>query len=254
MNQDMVVKSNKLIEAAYDITVAEQKILLSAITRVRRDEPVTDEVMYTITANSLADMSGFAAKHEYRNLAAAASRLFNRVIIIKDGTETEETRWVQTCRYKPDQGCVELRFSKDILPYLNQLTERFTQYKLQNVIGMKSSYGIRLYELLMQWQSIGEREISLEAFKEMLGIKPEQYKTIQNLKARVINAAVKDVNTHSDLKVEWGQRKTGRRVTHLQFQFGPKDDKKAAKRLTNDQIAAQARPGETWEQARDRLR
>jgi plasmid replication initiation protein len=81
----------------------------------------------------------------------------------------------------------------------------------------------------------------------------DKYSSIRDLKKRVIEPAVADVNGHSDLWVKWGQRKTGRRVTHLQFQFGPKEDKKAVKRLTRAQIEAAAKPGETYEQVKDRL-
>lgn len=59
---ELVVKANALARAAYTLTVAEHKMILSAITQVRRDEAVTDEVMYSISANALADMGGFAAK------------------------------------------------------------------------------------------------------------------------------------------------------------------------------------------------
>ena len=60
MAEELIVKSNALIQAAYSLTLSEQKIILSAITQVRRDESVTDEKLYTVTANALSDMSGRA--------------------------------------------------------------------------------------------------------------------------------------------------------------------------------------------------
>ncbi|RWX52598.1 replication initiation protein, partial [Photobacterium chitinilyticum] len=69
---------------------------------------------------------------------------------------------------------------------------------------------------------------------------------------------------HSPLQVEWAQRKTGRKVTHLLFSFGPKKPAKAvgkapakrkAGKLTDADIAQQglALPGESWAEARARL-
>ena len=64
----------------------------------------------------------------------------------------------------------------------------------------------------------------------------------------------------------WSQRKTGRKVTHLVFDYAPKKriqeagkppTKAAAKRkagkYTDADIARLARPGESWEAARARL-
>lgn len=257
MSDDLVVKSNALIMATYTMTAEEQKVILSAIAQIRRDEIVTDAIMYTVTANALSDMGGFSAKNEYRNLAAAVERLFERKVVISSLNQDSvkiKTRWVQTCKYKQNEGCVELRFSKDILPYLNQLSEQFTQYKLQNISGMTSSYGIRLYELLIQWRSIGEREVELEWLRHMWNL-GSKYQSICDLKKRVLDPAINDVNAHSDLHVTLGQRKTGRQVTHLQFKFEPKKktERKTAKKLTDSEISARARPGESWDEARTRL-
>ena len=255
-----MVKSNALIQAAYSLTLSEQKIILSAITQVRRDEAVTDEKLYTVAANALSDMAGFKAKHEYEVLKEAAEKLWNRTLIIhekpsdegSDTTKTRKMRWVQEAIYLDDEGAVQLRFSKPILPYLTALSGEFSKYRLEHVAGMTSRYGIRLYELLVQWRSKGEREIEITWLRSIWELETK-YKAIKDFKKYVIEPAIADVNDHSDLWVKQGQRKTGRRVTHLQFQFGPKEDKKAVKRLTRAQIEAAAKPGETYEQVKDRL-
>lgn len=228
---DLVVKSNALIEAAHSLTVAESKLILAAIAQVRRDEAITDDVRYTVTANALADMGGFKANHEYRALKQASAKLWEQTIRITEypngkGSRPRVllTRWVQSILYREDEGAVEIRFAKDILPYLSQLTAEFSQYRLQNVSGMTSSYGVRLYELLVQWRGRGEREVEVDWLRYILQLE-DKYPSIRDLKRRVIEPAVKDVNAHSDLTIEWGQRKTGRQVTHLQFKFKPKTEK-----------------------------
>jgi len=258
--KNLVVKSNALMQAAYSLTLAEQKIILSAITQVRRDETVTDDKLYTVTANALSDMSGFKAKHEYEALKEATEKLWERTLVVHEkpngqgpaARKTRKMRWVQEAIYLNAEGTVQLRFSKPILPYLTALSGEFSKYQLQYIAGMRSSYGVRLYELLIQWRSIGEREININWLMQ-IWLLDDKDSSIRDLKKRVIEPAVADVNGHSDLWVKWGQRKTGRRVTHLQFQFGPKEDKKAVKRLTRAQIEAAAKPGETYEQVKDRL-
>lgn len=228
MQDDLIVKSNALVEAAYSLSVAETKLVLSAVSQVRRDEEVTDDTLYTVTANALADMGGFAANHEHRALKQAAKRLWGRTITVTSGPngggrrpDVLVTRWVQSIVYRDNEGAVDLRFSKDVLPYLKKLTAEFSQYKLINVAGMTSVYGVRLYELLIQWRSKGEREVEVDWLRHAFQIEGK-YKNIRDFKRWVIEPAVRDVNEHSDLTVTWGQRKRGRTVAFIQFQFAPK--------------------------------
>lgn len=251
---DIIVKSNALIQAAYKLTVAEMNIILSAIAQVRRDGDITDEKMYVITANALSDMTGFGAKHQYRELQAASEKLWERTLTIKDPKtkEVRKIRWVQEAVYKENQGIVELRFSKPILPYLMQLSEQFTSYSLRHVSQMKSQYGIRLYELLVQWRRAGDREIEIEWLRSIFCL-GDKYPSIKDLKLRVINPAIADVNNYSDLWVKLGQRKCGRTVVAFQFSFGLKEKEKTVSNKSNKPRASGARRGPRLREALERL-
>ena len=71
----MVYKSNALVEAAYRLSVQEQRIVLACISQVRRDEPVTDEVMYSVTAEEVATMAGVPIESSYSQLKEAALQI-----------------------------------------------------------------------------------------------------------------------------------------------------------------------------------
>lgn len=261
-----IVKANALIQAGYRLTLAEQRVLLAAIAQVRRDEEPTDQAMYSVTASGLADITGTSAARSYQELADAADRLYGRQVWIKGGANGEEkgkngkrvtqTGWVQQIDYIPDQGRVEMRFTYPILPYLTMLKSQFTSYQLEHVAGMKSTHGVRLYELLVQWRQAGEREIDVGEFRRMFGV-DGRYPSIKDLKKRVLEPAVRDVNQSSDLTVTWGQRKAGRKVAAFQFVFEPKNRPKTTKsgrpRITRDVIEKYAEPGESYEQAKLRL-
>ena len=109
-----------------------------------------------------------------------------------------------------------------MIPYLSQLSKEFTQYKLKHVARFESVYSIRLYELLVQWNTFGEREIEVEWLKRQFQVE-KKYDRVVDLKKRVIDPAVDEINQHSNFWVKYGQRKSGRTITHFQFQFGPKD-------------------------------
>ena len=268
-----VVKANSLIQAGYRLTLAEQRVLLSAVAQIGKDDQPTDQTTYSVTANALSDLTGAAAQQAYRDLAAAAHRLYRREVRIESGANSKSegprsrvtmTRWVQEVQYIPDEGRVELRFAHSILPYLSLLQREFTTYKLKHVAAMKSTHGVRLYELLAQWRQAGERELAVDEIRRMFGV-TDSYKAIKDLKKYVIEPAVRDVNGCSDLTVEWCQRKAGRKVAAIQFTFLPKAAKKEAEsiasttnrrhdgRITRAEIERRARPGESYEDAERRL-
>ena len=269
-DRPQVVKANALIEASYRLTLSETRVLLAAIAQVRRDEAPTDAVMYEVRANALADVSGIALKEAYEQLQTAVQRLENRRVRLFSGPNDEgsprirSTVWVQTVDYIESEGRIQLRFSKDVLPYLTQLREQYTRYELANVATMRSTYGVRLYELCQQWRQHGEREIEIEDVRRLFGVEQHHYKAIKDLKKRVIEPAVRDVNKCSDLTVTWGQRKRGRNVAAIQFQFTPKHlrgqsqkqkrpDRRHDGRLTRLEIERLAKPGESYDTAERRI-
>ena len=280
MQSPQVYKANALVEASYRLSLYEQRIVLACIAQVRRDEPLSDQQLYTVSAQQIAEMTGTKLGTAYQNLKAASERLFERRVTLheppngKSGGKVRLTRWVQEVVYQEDQGTVSLRFSQPMVPYLSQLSAQFTRYALADVAKMTSAHAIRLYELLCQWRDTGKREVELSWFREALQLE-DRYSNIRDLKRRVIEPAVEQINEHSPLWCKWDQRKTGRRVSHLVFAFGEKRPGKpvrAVKGKTKGKtrgrrqsgsealygiprgvIEASAQPGESYEDAALRL-
>lgn len=272
MDQLQIYKSNALIEASYRLTPAEQRIMLCCISKVRRDQVLTDDVMYKVSVADYSKLAGTDSNSVYKEIADAALRLKRREVWLHERPNgsgkhhrTLVTGWVQSIAYIKSEGYVELRFTKDMLPYLTQLTEQFTRYSLKDVAKMTSSHGIRLYELLCQWNSVGRREVSIEWMRELFQLEGK-YPVLKDFKRRVVEVAVAQVNEHSPLWVSWEQRKTGRRVTHLIFIFGDKNNqekKTTVKReflstgsiygIPNKIIEKKAYPGESYEDTALRL-
>jgi len=252
-NRLTVVKSNKVVEASYMLTLAEQRVLLACIAQIDSKQELTEGYRFEVTAAGVADLVGLDnLSTVYRDLKKAADKLYERSVVIDDPDpdnpkiEQRKTRWISSIDYIPGEGKLALSFSVGIIPYLSQLSREFTKYKLKHVARFESVYSIRLYELLVQWSSAGEREIEVEWLKRQFQVE-SKYSRVVDLKKRVIDPAVAEINGHSNLWVEYGQRKSGRTITHFQFQFGLKDNPKALERnqLTEEEINKQARPGET---------
>ena len=217
---DLVVKSNQVIEASYTLTTIEQRLILSAIAQIPKGEPVTDEVIYTV---SVADLQKFGANETtaYRDLKESVSRLFDRSIVLRSSDRTSRTRWVQKIDFMDSRGVIGIRFSKDILPFLSNLSTEFTKYLASDLIGVTSTYAIRLYELLVQYQSIGKREISVVDLRWMFELQ-NKYPVWADLKRWVIDQAVKEINEFSPLSVTYETKKIGRKITSINLRFKQK--------------------------------
>jgi plasmid replication initiation protein len=271
MKNVTVVKSNRIIEASYKLTLIEQKTLLAAISQIDSREPLDPLQGFEISADDLIKLNENETKNEYRDLKAAAEQLLNRVVTIHNPFLNEKratllkTHWLSSVVYIQEEGKVRLYFSPQIVPYISQLTSEFTQYQLKAIGKMSSIYAIRLFELMMQWKEVGKRDVELEWLRHRFEL-GDKYPSIKDLKKYVLDIAVKDINEHSNYQVSWTQRKTGRKVTHFTFEFSekqaltaekPKQVRKVKEKLIlgvpESEIKAKARIGESWEGAAARI-
>lgn len=218
--KELIVKSNQVIEASYQLSSTEQRIVLAAISKIGRDAEITDDEIYRVTVDDLKNL-GVHEKTAYRDLKDGVNRLYERSINLAIDDESIKMRWVQSIRFLESKSVVGLRFSKEILPFISNLSREFTKYSLSDIAGMSSAYAIRIYELLSQYRSIGKREISVESLRTMLEL-GKRYPLFADLKRWVIDTTVDQINEYSPLSVKYEQKKTGRKVTHIQFSFKEK--------------------------------
>ena len=116
---------------------------------------------------------------------------------------------------------IGLRFSKDLLPFISNLSREFTKYALSDISGMSSAYAIRIYELISQYRSIGKREIAVADLYQMLEL-GDRYPLFADFKRWVLETSVQQINENSPLEVSYELRKTGRKYTHVIFSFSLK--------------------------------
>ncbi|HCW08182.1 MAG TPA: hypothetical protein DGG95_12550 [Cytophagales bacterium] len=229
-----VCKANALIEASYRLTLNEQRVISACIAQINSVAPLLTTDKFELSAKDFAKLFSFSEKRAYGELQDIAKSLYQRSLTINNPDPAQpklkklETRWISTIGYIPEDGKIFLHFSPYILPYLSELKGQFTKYELHQISGMKCIYAYRLYELLMQWKRTGKREIEIDWLKKQFEL-DSSYDRMFDLKKRVIDPAIKDINEHSNYQVSWTQRKTGRKVTHLIFEFSEKKEKKAEK-------------------------
>ena len=240
---ELVVKSNRLVEASYRLGLNEQRIILYAICRCREEQKgLFPDLPVTITADSFAKQFPSIDKtNVYRQLKEAMDALYERSVTIHDTdpasghARVRKTRWVSEVAYVDGAGNVQVIFTPEVIKYVTRLEAEFTSYQLEKVGHMTSAHAIRIYELLAQHREIGSRTLNLAWLRDTLQMQPDEYKLTADFIKRVIEPAVEQIKKHSDLTVGCTPIKTGRAITDFVFKIKDKERKAKVASTANDQ-------------------
>lgn len=228
MKDYLVYKSNDIINASYSLTVKEQRLLLACISQIKSDEELSDKNSFTLTVDEARDL--FYSKKDrynaYRDLVMATEKLFDRRIIMhsEEGKKERLTRWVSTVDFDHEEMTATLYFHDQIKPYISQLKDNFTKYRLKHIAELSSIYAIRVYEMIASWHSQNKsfQEMTIDDFRNALdlGLK---YKQFGQLRERVIKPAIEQINERTNYDLEIQATKRGRSFHKLQFRFNQKE-------------------------------
>lgn len=222
MKHNIIVKKNEFLKFGYTLSLMEQRLLLACICQVDSRNTLEKDEPFEVTVQEIKDLfAPDSSKHLYRDLKDACDRLFERRIVTKHDAKIMKLRWVWKVEYEENTAVIRLNFSPDVIPYLSEITERFTKYKLDDVKSFKCIYSLRLYEMFAQHQSLGSRELEVDELRQLLDL-GDKYKVFAELKRSVIDKAIKEINQYSNLTVSYGERKRARKVVAIQFAFKTK--------------------------------
>lgn len=124
----------------------------------------------------------------------------------------------------PEEGyVVELRFTPDLREDI-LLEDRAIVISLKSINRMSSKYGPRLYDMLL-FSIAGHESITLTRSLDDLRafLDATIVSRSVDLRKNVIEPAVRDVNTCTNLDVSFQMLKTGRSFTHVMFYIRKKD-------------------------------
>lgn len=223
-----VVKDNVLINASYSLDLVEQRVVLQGIVKSRETEKgFTALNPVSIHASEYEKQFGVTKDGAYKALKDAVQSLFERQFTfteLQDGKlKVIKSRWVSQIAYVDDLAEVQIIFSPAVASMCSRLEKHFTSYDLDQVSKLNSKYAVRLYELVIAWKATGKTpEFSLAEFRNKLGLIDNEYTAMNNFKKYVLDLAVKQINEHTDIKLDYEQHKKGRTISGFSFKFKQK--------------------------------
>ena len=231
---DLIVKDNALMNASYNLALVEQRLILLAIIEARESgRGINANDPLTVHAESYINQFKVEKHTAYQALKDACKDLFARQFSYqqrsaKGNTTNMTSRWISQIGYTENEATVQLVFAPAVVPLITRLEEQFTKYDIEQISSLSSAYAVRLYELLICWRSTGKTPvIELAEFRKRIGVLDTEYTRTDNLKMRVIELALKQINDYTDITASYEQHKKGRTITGFSFKFKQKKPKQA---------------------------
>jgi len=211
----MVIKSNSLIEGIMDMSHNEHRLTLYLISKINKSDQEFRK--QKITVKEFAELIG--CEHDiYTYMKNIAESIVSRKIkILNADGNMLNINWFSYTNYMPKLGSLEIAFNNDLVPFLLNIDVAYTKYFLSNVRYMKSKYSIRIYELLKQYEKIGNRIIRLDDLRLYLGINVNEYKLYSNFKPKTILIAQRELKKYSDICFDFEEIKESRKIVAIKF-------------------------------------
>jgi plasmid replication initiation protein len=238
-NNYTVSKSNALIEAQYDLTAQEQKLLNSAIAKINPMGEYPDGIPeIRMTGREISQLTGIPQSNVYRFLRSAAER-YHSIPIVKtvEVSGTSELKFeviniAHKSKWDPETGMFSIKFHADIESELINLAQ-YTKYSLVRLKKLGSKYAIRLYELAQKnlrpnstaptdkKYTIDEIRFYLSLDKHLASGKKKnsRYEYVSDLRRRVLDVAIAQINKHTDVYIEYEPYTAPARTKIIGFKF-----------------------------------
>lgn len=235
---ELVVKSNALVNAMFDLGLQANRFLAFTISRLDHSvEPKPGHpIDLEIDVPAFAEAFNIDLKNAYREVESLADKL-QRKIIQFESTPGERIKVgiITRQKYHAGEGRAWIRFDEDIVPHLMGLKKQFTKYRIRDVYQFQRAATWRVYELLQQFKDIGKRDFDLEEFKRKVGM-IGQYQRITDLQKWVIRPAIEEINKTSDIKIAFEKIRRGRTIVGFRFFIVQNQETKTHREKIQDQV------------------
>jgi plasmid replication initiation protein len=240
---------NDLNTSGYRLEKNEMRLILLAISKIKKDVAITDKTTFVISSDEFMQAFDYdySSARAYQCLADAASGLMRAEPIKIYNTEADllvdthkkyqvpyrEAYWLSDgVSFNPENSTITLSFHARVINFISMLSGNFSWYELRAISKMHSTYAMRLYQLLIQYRTKGRyKSFELKELRRILDIPDDQYQAMSNFKMRVIDPAVREINLHSDITIKnpnskserdefYEQKRTsGQTISHLCFHY-----------------------------------
>lgn len=217
----LVVKGNDLIQRnRFELSLMEQKTVAYICSMIKPiDSGFQSEYEFKIRDYCKICDIDYDNGANYAYVKETLKKLRDRSMwmTLEDGSETV-VGWLDRVTTNKKSGLAHIRIDDRLIPYLFDLKQQFTQYQLYNILGMKSAFSVRIYELMKSYSFRHTIIFELNKLKELLMVEHvKSYVNYKDFRVKVLEKAQTEINELTDINIEFEPIKTGRKVTSIKF-------------------------------------
>ncbi len=222
VNGDLEVKkADVIVKSRYKLNPLPLKFITTLITGLKRSDDINEE--YVFKVKDFKELTKLKRKDLYWAVKEALKELLEKPLYIPTDDGFIMCNWVSGGHYVENQGEVRFMIYPKLRPFLLEAQKKFLKYRLENILSLRSSYSIRLYEILKDWLELNKRYgnkaekiIKVDELRQILEI-PKSYQYSSGIKKRILEKAKSELEKNTDIIFDYKELKTGRKVTHLHF-------------------------------------
>ncbi len=168
----------------------------------------------------------FATGNEEKSLEAQLEQLMSKILEWRYKDEKGKTIKVSKCVML---SAFQIDTEKQIVKYSlgSFLQDKVLCYgnayisEMPIIASFKSGYSVALHEQLEQRKSFQKWKVETEEFRILMGILEDEYTRMDNLKLRVINPAIDEIEKNTEyFNLKYKSIKNGRSISHFEFTWG----------------------------------
>lgn len=221
-------KNNKLNNANFgNFTHNDYQVFLHLVSKIggvdefgKYLQPEQLQREHVLTAKEFSEVFNADIDNSYKYLKKAINKLMKTDIKIARA-ENQSIVMINVCskaEYIKREGCVTIKFTDDIMPYLSQVRKKFVLYNLKEISKFGSLYTTRLYELIQEFKETGYMIKSVDKLREVFAV-GNYFKRYNDFKKRTFDHACKEINDHYKMNLGYEELKEGRKVIAIKFVF-----------------------------------
>lgn len=221
----LVIKNNRLVEFRGRLTRNELQLFSLIMANVHENESNLTEERLLEYKIDVKELKGDLKGHDFHGyLKQVAFGLEEKSVVVdykENGyKKSAKLRLINSPVVSGGEGTLAFYLNKELIPYILEFKKQgYTQYQFVNILKMRSSYSVRIYELIKQYQNYkdGSREFKISDLRAILGLEDTEYTSFKDFNKRVLKKAKEEINKFTDIAIEYEYRRKNRRVVGVKI-------------------------------------
>jgi plasmid replication initiation protein len=234
IKKDYVVQKrnalNELRAKTISMTLQELRLFSIYLARINKNKPKETRVVRFPIEEFQAIME-LESRIKIDHMEDVTTRLLQKVVNVplENGGYTAFQLFKECTVSEDDNGgwYVEIDAHDKALPLMFDYQDKFFSYKLWNALKLRSVNQLRMYEILKQYEKVGERILAVDDLKELLGMEKNEYERFGNFEKDVLEVCRKALQESTDIKFTYephGKKGKSGKIHHLKFIIEKNED------------------------------